>query len=629
MAIRDRITGIGRLAANTLLDRVESGVEALRPGPDPRVDAGDIIDKAFEESRSMSHMGTLDDPGDEHFGGPLEKGDPGASAGSRPAPASERKRGPSAAPPMPPTDLALEDPKALYWDPFALVEQLGYKERPSAVTYGTLQAMVWKVPLVNAIIQTRINQISAFATPQRNRFETGFRVRLRDQEAKPTRQDKIFMKKMEDMLITTGNTEDPRGRDSFETFLRKITRDSLTYDQTCIEVVPGRDGRPAEWYAVDAATVRLADTHRLHPDDNTDRIKTVQIYDQVVISEFTDKELAFGVRNPRSDIRSQGYGTSELEMLISTITHILWGLNYNANFFSQGSVAKGLLNLKGAIPEKQLRAFRRQWYQMVAGVENAWRTPIVNAEEIQWVNMQASNRDMEFSSWIDFLIKIACAVFQMDPIEVNFKYGSTGQRAMFGAADRAKLVESKDKGLKPLLRHFSRLVDKYIIWPINPAFVLEFIGLESQTPKEVADLNTQRVRTIYTIDEIRAENDLSALPDGLGQVILDANWLAARKQAMDAKAAEEAAQQAQAMTAMAGPGLEQQVAPAGVPPGGPVVGERGGAPGAGGKRPAGKQPTAQQQKELEALLRPTAKEKSEQEPMTLRKASPLVIDLTI
>lgn len=1218
---------------------------------------------------------------------------------------------------MVPTQDAADDPKALYWDPFALVQQLGFRERPSAVTYATLSSMVWRVPIVQAILQTRINQASSFATPQHYKFETGFRVKMRDAEAKPTPADKKFIRDMERMIMNCGvETKNYSHRDSFETFMRKIVRDSLTYDQANFEIVPGNDGRPAEWYAVDAATIRLADTARLYPDDDPDRVRTVQIYDNVIIAEFTAAEMAFMVRNPRTDIRSYGYGTSELEMCVSTVTAILWAWHYNQNFFclsgdlriptadglvpvhtlagknfqtwtgtywrearavetgtrgrrrtklwngielvtskdhqfwviprdsvdgqpvwrtqaqlcsedcvlldtrpihgsmttlqtleasapkvlisairdpvfweyvgftlcdghwpdtfgspiatyghfecdegvrahfeaaarrwglplsrgvtnrtvtrsdgvagyprlelrgedvirwfysigfkpsssgkripdcvfqlpidlraaflrgvmsadghrrrhktgyctptvhktdrslrqdillclwsigvaanevgegwdrqgeitvqnvgafddqvrylqayknttaprssrsisrwdilhpavsrcvaidlkasslyaaltrrekdyvrhaaagrlimsrpraiallrrfelsipdvlhyhhvpvdvldvvdqgdelmydvevfddehvflangvavhnSQGSVAKGLLNLKGAIPEKQLRAFRRQWYQMVSGIENAWRTPITNAEEVQWVDMHTSNRDMEFSAWMDFLIKVVSSVYVMDPVEINFKYGTTAARcyapstelllfdgsvrradqiaigdqlmgpdstprnvtktvvgraemyeiipsrgepwqctgnheltlissvtnnmidicvvdyldkpkrfrqeyklfqpdgiefparqapkldpyfyglwvgdgskdhsqgvvvttmdpeivdalietadvwgltvnvcskggrangyrltgtpgsrdpnpvraildvvwtdgriddsiklgswetrmrflagfldadgylathgyftftqknqgtfddvvfiarslgfkvicqllgtswynrrtgekrssvnshatisgsihaiptrilrkradervlprfdprrtgftvqriaddvfagfetdgdhrhlladftvshnSMFEGAQRAKSQESRERGLKPLLRAVGREIDRSIIWPINPEFTIEFLGLESQTPKELADLMTQRVRTMYTINEIRSENDMKPLADGLGDIILDANWMNARSQLLQQQQAEKQAAQQQQM----------------------------------------------------------------------------------
>jgi hypothetical protein len=448
---------------------------------------------------------------------------------------------------MPPTGDGVSDPKALYWDPFALIEQLGFRDRPSSVTYATLNAMVWRMPIVQAIVQTRINQVSAFCSPQSSRFETGFRIKMRDREGAPTKSDKKFARQMEDMLMVSGGTSrDPRGTATFESFMRRLVRDSMVYDQMCFEVVPGRDGRPAEWYAVDASTIRLANTDKLYPDDSIERVHSVQVYDNVTIAEFTREEMAFEVRNPRTDIRGYGYGTSELEMLVSTVTAILWAWQYNQNAFAQGSLQKGILNIVGSIPEKQLKAFRRLWYQQVSGVENAWRTPITNAEKLEWINMQNSSKDMEFSAWMDFLIKVTCSVFQMDPIEVNFKYGTQSTKAMFEGGNQAKIIASKDRGLKPLLRFLSRAIDKYIIWPINPDFTLEFVGLESQTPKEIADLFTQRARSMYLIDELRAEQDLPPLPDGMGQVILDANWMNARKEVTARKQQEQAKEEQEA-----------------------------------------------------------------------------------
>jgi hypothetical protein len=72
------------------------------------------------------------------------------------------------------------------------------------------------------------------------------------------------------------------------------------------------------------------------------------------------------------------------------------------------------------------------------------------------------------------------------------------------------------------------------------------------TPKELADLNTQRVRTTTTVDELRAEDDKEPLPDGKGAVILDPNYLLfARDIEFKKQAAEEAAK-AQAMAEQAG-----------------------------------------------------------------------------
>jgi len=427
-----------------------------------------------------------------------------------------------------PAQPTKEDPKSLFFDPFAIIEQLGFKDRPSYLTYGTLKAMAYRTPIIHAVINTRVQQVAAFAQPQHDRYQMGYRIKLRESGKEPTKAEQDWITQMETLIQRTGVTDNPRGRADFETFLRKMVWDSLVYDQMTFEVVPDKRGVPCEWYAVDASTIRLAySASTFQDEDLTELTRYVQIYDGMVIAEYTQEELCFGVRNPRTDIRLFGYGMSELEMLISTVTSILWSWEYNQKFFTQGSAAKGILNFKGAVPENQLQAFRRHWYQMISGgVENAWRTPITNAEDLQWVNMQQSNRDMEFGAWMDFLIKVACAMYTMDPVEVNFKYGNTGQSGgLQEASNKEKITESKERGLRPLLRFVERCINQYIVWPINENFEFDFVGLDAMTRDEIAELNSKRVKTFLTIDELRAEDDLPPLPDGKGEIILDPTWL--------------------------------------------------------------------------------------------------------
>jgi hypothetical protein len=596
VGLRDRISTLGRSVVSAGLDRAEARLSAFRS----------------ETASIRSEPRSTPDPDGAPSAEAVRTGNvPGAKAIHEAAMdvdwTSEDAMGLMAlAKAQDEAGNDLGSPKGLYWDPYSLVEQLGYKERPSAITYATLNAMVWKVPVINAVIQTRINQVAAFCTPQASKFGHGFRVRMRDAEAKPTPADKKEARRLERFLETTGYTDDPRTRPTFEQLMRKTTRDTLTYDQVNWEIVPNRKGEPAAWYAADPATIKLADTYRLAPSEDLDATRCVQIYDQVVVNEFSGREMIFEIRNPRTDIRSQGYGTSEIEMLVSTVTQLLWAVNHNANYFSQGTAVPGLLNLKGAIPEKQMRAFRREWFQMISGNENAWRTPITNAEEIQWIPMLPSNQDMEFSHWLDFLIKIVCGVFLMDPVEINFKFGAGGQRSMFGAADRAKVVESQQRGLHPLLRFYESILNRWILWPTNEEFVVEFIGLERMTPKELADLNTQRVRTLYTIDEMRAENDLEPLPDGKGQVILDANWLAhdrqleQQRQAHEQELAQIQAQGEGNQEAEGPPPIKDQMPGQETPP----------APAQDVGKLEGDPATPDQIKELEALLQPSTTNKS-------------------
>ena len=426
-----------------------------------------------------------------------------------------------------PEEQSTKDPKTLFWDPFAIVEQLGFKDKPSQITYGTLKSMIWKTPPIHAVVQTRINQMASFARVSRDRYDLGFRVRMRESDKSPSKATKRWIDQAHNMLLRTGLTDNPRGRDNLEDFIRKIMWDSLVYDQSAWEIVPNKRGQPAEFYAVDASTIRIADSASVFLNEDDEKAtRYVQIYDGMIINEYTQEELCFGVRNPRTDIRLFGYGVSELEMLITTVTAMLFAFEYNQKAFTQGSAQKGILNFKGAVPDRELRSFRRHWYQLCSGIENSWRTPITNAEDLQWISMSQNNREMEYSAFYDFLLKISCAMYLMDPLEINFKYGNTGQRSTLAeAANKDKIIESKERGLRPLMRTVERQINEHVIWPLNEDFEFCFVGLDAKTRSDVADLNTKLVKSTRTIDELRAEDDLEPLPDGKGEVILDPTWL--------------------------------------------------------------------------------------------------------
>ena len=415
------------------------------------------------------------------------------------------------------------DPRGLTIDPFTALDQMGFRERPSAITYQTLNQMGRRTPPIAAILLTRINQIAAFAKPQVDEHSVGYRIVLRDGKASMTPEMEKRAAELTKWVSRCGNPDVHIKRDRFGGWLRKTGWDTLVYDQISTEIVPDRSGRPSYWRALDAATMRISDDLD-ETDDDVNTVQYVQVYDDTIIAEFSERELMWGVRNPRSDIKSAGYGHSELEYLLTMITAILWGIEYNSNFFKQGSVAKGMINFKGAIPQRELLAFRRHWYSMLTGVDNAWRTPIVNSDDVQWVNMQTGNKDMEFSNWMDWLLKVSCAVFQIAPEEIGFQFGNTGGGSSLNEGNQEhKLTASKDKGLVPLATFLADEIDRSIIEPLDDRFRIEFSGINARTAEEFIELQTKEVKSIKTVNESRAERDLPPLPDG--DIILDSTYL--------------------------------------------------------------------------------------------------------
>lgn len=426
-----------------------------------------------------------------------------------------------------------EPPRALFHDPYSILDWGGWRQRPSSLTYESLRQMSMQATPIAAIVQLRVNQISQFCRPQQRNYDKGYRIVLRDRRDKRTmsQAEKAMAAEIERMIETTGYLqpgERPTHRDSFRSFIKKSVRDVLTYDQWCFEKQRDMRGRPSRFICLDGSSIRpaVSDVEHLTPAEHRERVSHVQIYENTVVAEFSSDDLAWCVMNPRSDIRVNGFGLSPIEQIVQLVTAWLFGFQYNQKFFTQGSAIKGLINIKGAIPDKQMRAFRRMWYTMISGVGNAWRTPILNAEDVQWQSMHSSNREMEFSSWMDWLTKLICAVYGVDPVEINFQFGNTGQSSTMSEGNQEdNVVESKDKGLRPLVDHITDNINQHLIWELCPDFEFAFSGLDAKAEAAEREARIKESSAFKTIDEVRAEVDLPPLPEGQGAMIRDSNWV--------------------------------------------------------------------------------------------------------
>ena len=460
------------------------------------------------------------------------------------------------------------EPKSSFFDPYAYSDSTyGYKQKFSRISYDVLKRMSYQDPIVSAIIQTRLNQVANFAIPQPDKFKVGFKIEMKDDEAEKTPELEEARKNIETFMLNCGVKEELGSREMalpershFENFLRKVVRDSLTYDALTFEIVPRVDGKPYEFYAMDASTIRICSgvgqksnamelgvtkntprkdiAQRLNypayfltdPDRGNDDPKFLQIVNGRVQATYGEEELCYGIRNPRTDLGSNGYGLGELELLVAVVTADLNQFTYNRNFFTQGSAIKGVLNFEGNIPPRQMEAFKRQWHAQVAGVNNAWKTPIVNSDKLSFVSMHQGNREMEYSKWVDYLIKLITGVYLIDPSEINFDISRTGGGMGMGTSVESSNVQkqtmSKDKGLGPLLRFVQTQLNKYIIDRLDDRFEFTFVGLNAKSEKEHQELQVQQVSNWKTIDEIRAENDMEPLEDeGGGHLVLNPIWM--------------------------------------------------------------------------------------------------------
>jgi hypothetical protein len=199
----------------------------------------------------------------------------------------------------------------------------------------------------------------------------------------------------------------------------------------------------------------------------------------------------------------------------------------------------------------QLEAFKRQWRSNLEGVENAWRTPIIQSEQgAEWMDLGKTNQEMEYNAWIEYLIKITCGVFLIDPAELNFDlHGGVSQTPLFESSQEWKLKASRDRGLKPLLRFIAKMINDNIINKIDDHFMFDFVGLDELTEQEKHELRKEQVSSYKTLNEIRRAEDLPDVEHG--DMVLNPTYIQAMQAAQQM---EQQKQQQQQMAQQQGGG---------------------------------------------------------------------------
>ena len=421
-----------------------------------------------------------------------------------------------------------------------------YYTRGNGLSYSVLQNMA-RTPVIAAIINTRVNQVAEFALPQPDPYSLGYQIRLRDPDKEMSPAAKRQARDISMWLQTCGD-ERVTGNLTFESFLRMITRDSLVYDQATFEIVKTRGGKPAAIVPVDASTIRRATLTEEEVKAGRRDLKRdgyIQIIDKKKVVTFEQEEIGFGIRRPRSWIKSNGYGFPELEELIRVITAILNADMHKANDYSVGLSTAGILAVKSKMNPQLFRSFRREFYSMLAGAQNSRRTPIIQLdpeanEELQSINLNENRNWQDYQQWTSYLMKIACAMYQMDSSELGFVYGAEGQSSSMGSMNpEQRIIASKEKGLRPLLRAQQTWLNRWVINKIDPDFEISFGGLSVKSEADKLEQELKRVKHYMTINEVRARWDMQPLETKAADMILDQTYINAVQQQM-AQEEEEA-----------------------------------------------------------------------------------------
>lgn len=407
--------------------------------------------------------------------------------------------------------------KAVFFNPDEASDTgRGYKD---PMFYGSLPFEVLRrmgdIFVVRAVVNTRVEQVQNFLHFSTDEQKEGYTIRRKrnpfeKQSTEHSREDQIKIAYIRKFLEEGGFHDKWESFDTFQDFGRKVVFDSLTLDQLAFEIVRDRSWNLARYRAVDASLIRFLDSidPKFRDEFEKYRFKGYlpkycmawqgQIMENPVTHEsviFYPWELGIGIRNKSTNIYKNGYGTSELETLSSVMTWILWGFEYNGNYFSKSSQPKGIINVKNPnISQSSLDEFRQAWQQTMVGTRNSHRTPIINGLDLQWLDLSKNtNRDMEFSEWVKFLLVMTCAVYRIDPSELGFQFKD--QTNIFGqAGQKERLQHSKDKGLKPILVFLQEVINYYLVSELDEDFEFVFTGVDAEDEGRQVEIDAKKIQ---------------------------------------------------------------------------------------------------------------------------------------
>ena len=393
-----------------------------------------------------------------------------------------------------------------------------WRERWSGMNFDMLRGMVDQTPILSAVIMTRIRQVQRFLRPNTGGTGPGFQIALKDQSSRLGAEELKTVALLQGFFTNNGWESNPRQRarlrrDNLSTFMAKSVRDSLTLDSAPIETEYKRDRSLGldGFYAVDGATIRLANEIGYRGEDE---IYALQVVDGNIRAAYTHDDLIYIPRNPRTDVLSGGYGLAEPELLVKTVTGFLNAFTYNTSYFDKNSIPKGMLHLSGNYDQSDIASFRRYWNAMVKGINNAWSLPVMVSKDQEskasFENFGVEVNEIMFAKWMTFLTSIICAIYGIAPDEINFESFSAGTSSLSGSDTEEKIVNSKDKGLRPLLAHYEDIFSDYIVADFGEKYCFRWTGLDEEDPatrwdKEKTTLTFNEARKARGMEEVKGD----------------------------------------------------------------------------------------------------------------------------
>lgn len=320
-------------------------------------------------------------------------------------------------------------------------------------------------------------------------------------------------------------------RDDFPGWISKVIQDMLILNAPATELVYSVDGRLSEFWAVDGSTIEIQWAERYVPTTRYGKqidqpVAFVQVVDGQITTEYAADELIYYPLNPTSQLEQGGYGISPTELAIDWIAAEILAMQYNSNYFDQGSVPPGVLGIIGNYSQETIDELNTMWETDVKGVVGQHKPVALAMDEgkqIVWLPMKQSNKDMEMGDFLDKLSTKIASIFNTDPVEIGQRIAANSGGLGSSENTDSKIDLSRNKGLIPILSWIERSINRFMMPRLAPGYKFQWtnIGTEDEATK-VKTTNAKGKEGAITVRQWYIEMGYDEVPPNVPK---DAKWL--------------------------------------------------------------------------------------------------------
>ena len=282
-------------------------------------------------------------------------------------------------------------------------EKNGLK-KPSQFSFKLLRAVARR----DAIIRICINVIKKTVS------QSKWQIKVKDRYKKDKNSEKLYAEEINEVYELFENMND--NDENMRILLDRVIEDILVLDAWAIEVVRSNDWKKiTQLNSVDSASIKpLSNKYWLAPWD----VAYKQYVAEEVVAEFTRDELLYIMANPSNALEEYGYWLSPIESIMLQVEASMEAEAYNMKTFASDNVPPWLIDLWDVSVE-EAEDVMATWNATVIWNTQAMKFMWGSWADRKYTPFQKSNKDMQFSQYIEWLSRIKLATYWLTAQDAN------------------------------------------------------------------------------------------------------------------------------------------------------------------------------------------------------------------